>query len=179
MYQKLQIIGHVGKDPEMRYTPSGQAVAKFSVATNRKWTGSDGQPKEETIWFNISVWSKLAETCNQYVTKGLLVMCEGRLPAQINIWTDQTGVARASYDLTADTVKFLGGGAGRGNEGAENEGGYQQAAGGYAPRQTNQPAYKNQAAPARTAPQPVNTMPQEPPYGGSNDDGINGGEIPF
>ncbi|GEM_PF-165637 len=173
MYQRIQIIGHVGRDPEMRYTPSGQPVTSFSVATNRKWTGSDGQQKEETTWFKVSAWNKLAETCNQYVTKGLLIMCEGRLPTQINIWTDQTGSPRASYEMTADTVKFLGS---RG-EGRENEGGSNYSNPAPAPARARQNAPQSTPPPARP---PVHSAPMDdfPPnsdFGG----GITEDEIPF
>jgi single-strand DNA-binding protein len=114
MYQKLIIVGHLGRDPEMRYTPSGQAVTNFSVATSRKWTGSDGQQQDETIWFRVSVWGKQAETCNQYLSKGRLVMCEGRLTVDKEtggprVWTDQNGAPRANYEMSAYEVKFLGG----------------------------------------------------------------------
>jgi len=114
MYQKLIIVGHLGRDPELRYTPSGQAVTNFSVATSRKWTGSDGQQQEETVWFRVSVWGKQAETCNQYLSKGRLVMCEGRLTVDKEtggprIWTDQNGTPRANYEMSAYDVKFLGG----------------------------------------------------------------------
>jgi single-strand DNA-binding protein len=118
MYQKLTIVGNLGSDPEMRYTPSGQAVTNFRVATNRKWVGNDGKPMEETTWFRVSVWGKQAETCNQYLSKGRLVLCEGRLKPEINIWNDQNGNARASYELNAFEVKFLGGGRGDSNGGA-------------------------------------------------------------
>ena len=115
MYQKLVIIGNLGNDPEMRETPSGQAATNFSVATNRKWTGSDGQLNEETVWFQVSTWGKLAERCNQYLTKGQKVFCEGRLTVDREtggprIWMDQDGNPRASYELIAFEVKFLGGG---------------------------------------------------------------------
>jgi single-strand DNA-binding protein len=114
MYQKLMIVGHLGRDPEMRYTPSGQAVTNFSVATSRKWTGSDGQQQEETVWFRVSVWGKQAESCNQYLSKGRLVLCEGRLTVDKEtggprVWTDQNGAPRASYEMSAYEVKFLGG----------------------------------------------------------------------
>ena len=114
MYQKLTIVGHLGRDPEMRYTPSGQAVTNFSVATSRRWTTNDGQQQEETVWFRVSVWGKLAETCNQYLAKGRLVLCEGRLTVDKEtggprVWTDQSGKPRASYEMTAFEVKFLGG----------------------------------------------------------------------
>ena len=114
MYQKIIIVGNLGRDPEMRYTPSGQPVTTLSVATNRKWTNADGTPGEETIWFRVSVWGKQAEACNQYLSKGRQVLIEGRLrpdPAtsEPRIWTGNDGVARASYELTANTVRFLGG----------------------------------------------------------------------
>ena len=113
MYQKLTIVGNLGRDPEMRYTPSGQAVTNFNVATNRRWTGSDGQPQEETIWFRVSTWGKLAEVCNQYLSKGQKVLVEGRLTVDKEsggprIWMDQNGKPRASYEVTALEVKFLG-----------------------------------------------------------------------
>jgi single-strand DNA-binding protein len=132
MYQKLIIVGNLGRDPEMRYTPSGQAVTNFSVATNRKWTGGDGQLNEETVWFRVSAWGKLAETCNQYLTKGQKVFCEGRLTVDREtggprVWTDQSGNPRASYEMTALEVKFLGGrsddGGGGSYDGGSDEGG--------------------------------------------------------
>lgn len=114
MYQKLVIVGNLGNDPEMRYTPSGQAVTNLSIATNRRWTSGDGQQQEETIWFRVSVWGKQAEVCNQYLSKGRQVLIEGRLTADKEtggprIWTDQNGNPRASYEVTAFEVRFLGG----------------------------------------------------------------------
>lgn len=114
MYQKLTIVGHLGKDPELRYTPSGQAVCSYNVATNRQWTGSDGQKQEETIWFRVTTWGKRAEIDNQYLQKGSLVMCEGRLTIDKDsggprVWQGQDGKWRASYEMTADMVKFLSG----------------------------------------------------------------------
>jgi single-strand DNA-binding protein len=121
MYQKLTIIGNLGHNPEMRYTPSGQPVTNFNVATNRRWTGSDGQQQEETIWIRVSVWGKQAEACNQYLQKGSQVFCEGRLTVDREtggprIWTDQNGNPRASYEMTAYQVKFLGGSRGDGGD---------------------------------------------------------------
>jgi single-strand DNA-binding protein len=107
MLQKVQIIGNLGRDPEMRYTPSGQAVTNFSVATSCSWQ-QDGDKKEETTWFRVSVWGKMAEVCNQYLEKGRQVFCEGRLKSEINIWQAQDGTARASYEMTAYDIKFLG-----------------------------------------------------------------------
>ena len=121
MYQKLIIVGNLGGDPEMRYTPDGTPVTNFSVATNRKWNNPDGSQGEETIWFRVTAWRKLAETCNQYLSKGRQVFVEGRLTPDKTtggprIWTGNDGKARASYEMTADTVKFLGGPRGEGGE---------------------------------------------------------------
>jgi len=121
MYHTIIIVGNVGKDPEMRYTPSGQPVTSFSVATNRKYNNSAGQQVSETIWFRVSAWGKQAEICNQYVKKGSKVLVEGRLtPDQASggpkTFTRQDGTTGASYDVMAATVRFLssrveGGGA--------------------------------------------------------------------
>jgi len=112
MYQTMIIVGNVGRDPEMRYTPSGQAVTSFSVATNRQYTNNNGETVKETIWFRISAWGKQAETCNQYVKKGSKVLVEGRLTADPatggpRIWTGQDGAPRASFEVSAGTVRFL------------------------------------------------------------------------
>ena len=114
MYHKVIIVGNLGRDPEMRYTPDGTPVTNFSVATNRKWTNADGSQGEETVWFRVTAWKRLAETCNQYLQKGRLVLIEGQIkPDQATggprIWTGNDGTARASYELTAFLVKFLGG----------------------------------------------------------------------
>lgn len=112
MYHTIIIVGNLGKDPEMRYLPSGQAVTNFNVASNRKYTGSDGQSVEETIWFRVSAWGKQAEACNQYLHKGSKVLVEGRLTPDKTtggptIWTKQDGTAGASFEVNAATVKFL------------------------------------------------------------------------
>jgi len=111
MYHTLIIVGNVGKDPEMRYTPSGQAVASFSVATNRSYTGSDGNQVKETVWFRVTTWGKQAETCNQYVKKGMKVLVEGRLTPDKatggpRVW-ESNGTHKASFEVTASTVRFL------------------------------------------------------------------------
>ena len=112
MYHTIIIVGNLGKDPEMRYTPSGQAVTNFNVATSRKYTGSDGALVQETIWFRVSVWGKQAETTNQYLRKGSKVLVEGRLTSDPatggpRIWTGQDGSPRASFEISAGTVRFL------------------------------------------------------------------------
>ena len=101
---KILIIGNVGRDPEMRYTPNGNPVTSFSVATSRRYT-TQGEQREETEWFRVSVWNRLAETCNQYVTKGMKVFVEGRLSS--NEWVGQDGEKRFGLDITASEVKFL------------------------------------------------------------------------
>lgn len=112
MHHSTQIIGHLGGDPEMRYTPNGQAVTNFSVAANRRYSTSDGQQVDETTWFRISAWGRLAEVCNQYLRKGRLVFIEGRLNPDKQtggprVWTGNDGQPRASFEVTAQTVKFL------------------------------------------------------------------------
>jgi single-strand DNA-binding protein len=112
MFHTIIIAGNVGKDPEMRYTPSGQAVTSFSVATSRSYTGANGQQVKETIWFRISAWGKTAETCNTYLKKGSKVLVEGRLNVDPvtggpRTWTNRDGKVSASYEVTAGTVRFL------------------------------------------------------------------------
>ncbi len=108
MYQKVIIIGNLGRDPEMRYTPDGTPVTSFSVATNKRWTTSDGQQGERTVWFRVTAWRRLAETCDKYLSKGRQVYVEGELQ-EPQAWQGRDGVWRASLDVTAYTVKFLGG----------------------------------------------------------------------
>ena len=111
MYHTIIIVGNLGRDPEMRFTPTGQAVTNFSVATNRQYTASDGTKVKETIWFRISAWGKSAEICNQYLRKGSRVLVEGRLVPDMKtggprIWEGQNGPA-ASFEVSANTVRFL------------------------------------------------------------------------
>lgn len=112
MYHTVILVGNLGKDPEMRYTPSGQAVTSFSVATNRQYTSSDGTPVKETAWFRVSAWGKQAEVCNQYLRKGSKVLVEGRLnidPATggPRTFTRNDGSVGASLEVTANIVRFL------------------------------------------------------------------------
>ncbi len=107
MYQRVVIVGNLGSDPEMRFTPSGVPVTSFSVAVNRRWTNSNGEPQEKTTWFRVTAWRKLAELCNQYLSKGRLVLVEGEVEA--NAWADSQGNPRATLELTARNVRFLGG----------------------------------------------------------------------
>ncbi|MBN1310623.1 MAG: single-stranded DNA-binding protein [Anaerolineae bacterium] len=107
MFQQCIIIGNLGSDPEMRYTPDGTPVTSFRVAVNRKWTSADGNQTEKTWWFRVTCWRRLAETTNQYLKKGRQVMVVGEIDA--SAWTDQEGQPRAALELTARDVRFLGG----------------------------------------------------------------------
>ena len=109
---KVILVGRLGQNPEVRYTPSGAAVANFSVATNENWTDKQGQKQERTEWHRVVVWGKLAELCNQYLSKGRQVYLEGRL--QTREWEDKTGVKKYTTEVHAQTVQFLGGQAGAG-----------------------------------------------------------------
>jgi single-strand DNA-binding protein len=102
---KVQLTGHLGADPEMRYTPQGSAVTTFSVASNRTWNDKEGQRHEDTEWFRIVAWDKLAEICNQYLTKGTRVYMEGRL--QTRKWTDKDGIDRYSTEVIAQDMIIL------------------------------------------------------------------------
>ncbi len=106
MYQKIFLIGYLGDNPQMRYTPEGTPVTSFSVATSRKWTDAQGQQQERTVWFRVSAWRRLAENCNQFLTKGQLVMVEGEL-GEPRTYQGHDGQWRASLDVTALNVKFL------------------------------------------------------------------------
>jgi len=113
---KVILVGNLGQDPEVRYTPSGSAVANFSIATNESWKGKDGQDQERTEWHKIVVWGKQAENCGEYLSKGRTVYIEGRL--QTRDWTDKEGVKRYTTEIVANTVQFLGGPGGAKGAGA-------------------------------------------------------------
>ncbi|MBN1977207.1 MAG: single-stranded DNA-binding protein [Anaerolineae bacterium] len=125
MYQKITIVGNLGRDPEMRYTDDGTPVCDFSVATNRRWHRPDGSQGEETVWFRVTAWRRMAEACNQYLQKGRQVLVEGQLKPDEGggprVWTGNDGVARASYEVTALVVKFLGGRGGATGPNGEGE----------------------------------------------------------
>ncbi len=103
---KVMIIGKLGRDPEMRYTPNGKPVTSFSVATNRSWVNSNGERCEDTEWFNVVAWGNLAEICKQYLTKGQQVYVEGRL--QTRGWEDQDGKKHYRTELVASEMIILG-----------------------------------------------------------------------
>ena len=102
---KVMIIGNLGSEPEMRFTPNGNPVTSFRVATNRVFTTPDGERKEETEWFTIVAWGKLAEQCNQYLAKGKLVYAEGRLHTRS--WEGQDGQKHYRTEVIARRVTFL------------------------------------------------------------------------
>lgn len=102
---KVMIIGNLGHDPEMRYSPSGKPLTKFRVATDRSWTTPEGEKKTETEWFNVVTWGKLAEICNQYLTKGEKVYVEGRLHTRH--WTDDEGGRHTATEVVAREMIML------------------------------------------------------------------------
>lgn len=120
-FAEIILVGNVGRDPELRFTPNGNAVCDFSLAVNRRRPSGDNNWVEETTWFKISVWGRQAETVNKYVQKGRQVMVVGdRIEA--NAYTSRDGEARASLDVTARRVVFLSGGSSDG--GGSRGGGY-------------------------------------------------------
>jgi single-strand DNA-binding protein len=119
---KLIVIGNLGRDPEMRYMQSGKPVTNFSVASNHKWTGQDGETHEETTWIRVSVFGRMAEVCNEYLSKGRQVYVEGRLRADSEtggprVYEKRDGGFGAAYEMVALTVQFLGGRSDGGNGG--------------------------------------------------------------
>jgi single-strand DNA-binding protein len=104
-YNKIIIIGNLGRDPEMRYLPSGDPVADFSVATSERRRGADGQQQEQTTWFRVSAFGKLAETCSQFLHKGSYVYVEGSLSQRD--WTDRDGNTRSSLEVRAREMRML------------------------------------------------------------------------
>lgn len=103
---KVMLIGRLGHDPEMRYTPSGKPLTKFQMAVNRSWTSGENEKKTETEWFTIVSWGKLAEICNQYLKKGRQVYIEGRLHTRN--WKDEEGANHSSVEVVAQEMIMLG-----------------------------------------------------------------------
>ena len=111
-FNKIIVVGHLGRDPELRYTPQGNAVCDFSVATSEKKRDKGGEMQEITTWFRVTTWNKLAETASKYLTKGKQVYIEGRM--RIEEWTDRDGKNRYTLEVNATDLHFLGGGGGEG-----------------------------------------------------------------
>ena len=102
---RMTVIGNLGRDPEMRYTPSGRAVTSFSIAATLTYTGADGERQSDTEWFRVVAWNQLAELCNQYLSKGRRAYVEGRLHS--DTWVGQDGQTRYTNEIIADRVLFL------------------------------------------------------------------------
>ncbi|MBC8524516.1 MAG: single-stranded DNA-binding protein [Chlorobium phaeobacteroides] len=124
---KAMLIGHLGTDPEMRVTPSGQSVVNFTLATNESFKDSGGNLQERTEWHRIVAWGKLAEICNQYLKKGRQVYVEGRL--QTRSWEDnKTGEKKYTTEIICSDMQMLGSGRDQGGQGYDNSTSYQQPA---------------------------------------------------
>jgi single-strand DNA-binding protein len=154
MLNKVMLIGHLGRDPEMRYTSSGLAVANFSLATNETWTGKDGQRETRTEWHRIVAFGRLGEICGEYLNKGKLVYIEGRL--QTRDWEDRDGNKRSTTEIVASGMQMLS------NRGAPADGA------GDADR------FSGAAPERKAAPQPQVTPPGPPSVHEPTDD-----DIPF
>lgn len=116
---KVILIGNLGADPDLKYTPSGAAVCELRLATNESWTGKDGQKQDRTEWHRVIVWNKLAENCAKYLSKGRMAYVEGKI--QTRQWDDKDGNKRYTTEVLASTVQFLGG---RGEDSGRGGGGY-------------------------------------------------------
>ncbi len=119
MYQNTILIGNLGRDPELRYTQAGTAVCTLNLATNHAYKNAAGEQIKETTWWRVSVFGKTAENCAQYLKKGRLCLCEGRVRPDPNtgsprLWQKQDGTWAASFEFLATTVKFMPGGSGEG-----------------------------------------------------------------
>lgn len=131
MVNKVILIGNLGADPEVRYTPSGTAITNFQIATSESYTKKDGQKETKTEWHRIVAFSKLAEICGEYLSKGRQVYIEGKI--QTRSWDDKDGNKRYTTEIVANTMKMLGGGkksaeAGAEEAGAAGQGGAQETA---------------------------------------------------
>ena len=171
MYQHIVVVGHLGRDPELRYMPSGDPVTSFTMATTRKWTNRDGQPAEKTTWFRVSVFGRQAEPCNQYLHKGSLALAEGDI--DVSVYTAQDGTPRATLELRARNVRFLGT---RGEAGA-GEGEFFAGGEEFAQAKPTARPQAAQGAPARRpAQQPSPTVAEPKP---AEEETFDEGDIPF
>jgi single-strand DNA-binding protein len=136
---KVILIGNLGKDPELRYTPGGQPVASFSLATTERWSDKNGQRQDRTEWHNIVVWGKLAELANQYLKKGRSAYIEGRITNRS--WDDRDGNKKYRTEIVANQIQFLGGPSG---------GGESQANMPPAPEQAGEPHFDQTPTPTQT-----------------------------
>ena len=136
---KVTLIGNLGRDPEMRYLPSGEAVASFSVATTEQWKDKSGGKQERTDWHRIEFIGRTAEVCGEYLKKGAPVYIEGRI--QYDKWTDKEGVEKTLTKIRGDRMQMLGGRTGGGSDASFDDGGSDRSGerGGSTPRSTGQP----------------------------------------
>jgi single-strand DNA-binding protein len=160
---KVILIGNLGQNPEIRYSPAGQAIVNLNIATNESWTDKNGQKQEKTEWHRTVVFGKLAELCNQYLVKGRQIYLEGKL--QTRSWQDKDGQTRYTTEVVAQTIQFLGGaaagaGAGRNHDAGHNAGNYNAAPSQGAPSYNAAPA-ANQGTPNYNA---DNSFPTEPSF---------------
>lgn len=170
---KVILIGRLGRDPEVRYMPNGEAVCNFSVATSETWNDRNGQRQERTEWHNITMYRRLAEIAGQYLRKGGQVYLEGRI--QSRKYQGKDGIERTAYDIIASEMKMLGSrndnSGGAPYDGGYDQGGYQGSQGGYqqsAPSQPQEMPSTPPAAPARRAPTaptaPVDDIDDDIPF---------------
>lgn len=131
---KVILLGHLGRDPELRYTASGKAVATFTLATSFQWRDQDGNEQDKTEWHRIVAWGRLGEICGEYLSKGKQVFIEGRI--QTREWEDQDGNKRTSVEIIANDLIMLGGGSGQSQSRPAQEQPRRQGAGGSRPAST-------------------------------------------
>lgn len=163
---RVMLLGRLTRDPELRYTPKGLAVADLGVALNRTYTDASGQKKDETTFVDVTVWQRTAELCAQYLKKGRQVFLEGRL--QMDQWDAQDGTKKSKLKIVADNVTFLDGGQRGGDaEGGESEGGGMRRGGagarGSAPRAPQRPT------PAQPPTEEPPQFEEQPPEGMEGD----------
>lgn len=132
-FNKVILVGNLGRDPELRYTPQGTPVCSFSMATNERRKDKAGEMQDQTTWFRVTLWGRQAETASQYLTKGRPVYIEGRL--RVEEWTDRDGKARHTLEVHATDMQFIGGG--RGEQEAPMERAAAATGGGAPPEQTD------------------------------------------
>lgn len=151
MLNQVQLIGRLGRDPEVRYMPNGEAVCNFSIATSESWKDANGQKQERTEWHNITMYRKLAEIAGQYLKKGALVFVQGKI--QSHKYVDKNGIERTAYEIICDSMKMLG----------DTSGGAQQQTAPPAQNQTPPPPPQRQAQ-AQQPVQPVSDAEDDIPF---------------
>src|SRR5258707_5107717 len=117
-FNKIILVGNLGRDPELRYTPQGTPVCSFTMATNERRKDKTGEWQEQVTWFKVTLWGRQAETASQYLTKGRAVYIEGRL--RVEEWTDRDGKPRHTLEVHATDMQFIGGGGGGGGRSEES-----------------------------------------------------------